>query len=153
MSNTNDIDINGLSLSELKAKIAAYEAAAKKLDQERGDKIREVRTALVTYELGVDDIFPDFIEQLATLQAQKGTFVANDVIALFSKLEVNAKKPRAKRGTAVKKAKGEAKYRNSLDPSITWSGQGRKPGWVNTYLENGGKLEDLLIATETQEGE
>ncbi len=55
------------------------------------------------------------------------------------------KKMRAARGTAAPKAKGIPKYRNSLDPNLTWSGKGRKPAWVVTYLGNGGTLEQLLI--------
>lgn len=55
------------------------------------------------------------------------------------------KKVRAAHGTAAPKAKGIPKYRNSVDPKLTWSGKGRKPEWVVTYLGNGGALEDLLI--------
>ena len=38
-----------------------------------------------------------------------------------------------------------AKYRSKLDPSITWSGRGRKPIWVVEHLNNNGTLEDLEI--------
>ena len=55
------------------------------------------------------------------------------------------KKVRAAHGTAAPKAKGIPKYHNSVDPKLTWSGKGRKPDWVVTYLGNGGALEDLLI--------
>jgi len=55
------------------------------------------------------------------------------------------KKMRAARGTAAPKAKGIPKYRNSVDPKLTWSGKGRKPEWVVTYLGNGGTLDQLLI--------
>lgn len=59
--------------------------------------------------------------------------------------EPEQKKVRAARGTATPKVKGVPKYRSSIDPSLTWTGKGRKPEWVVTYLANGGKLEDLLI--------
>ncbi len=55
------------------------------------------------------------------------------------------KKLRAARGTAVPKVTGTPKYRSSIDPSLTWTGKGRKPGWVQTFLENGGNLDDWLI--------
>lgn len=45
------------------------------------------------------------------------------------------------------KAKGVPKYRSSIDPSLTWSGKGRKPEWVVTYLANGGLLEQLKITS------
>lgn len=36
-----------------------------------------------------------------------------------------------------------AKYHNPVDPSLTWTGRGRKPEWVQMYLDNGGTLEQL----------
>ncbi|MDN0074003.1 H-NS histone family protein [Crenobacter sp. SG2303] len=39
----------------------------------------------------------------------------------------------------------EAKYRNPDDASQTWSGRGRKPAWVQQYVDAGFKLEDLAI--------
>lgn len=155
MSNELDIDVNGLSLSELDAHIEALKAAKeKRLAAERADKIREVRTAVVTYELNIEDIFPDFYNHLEELNKSKSTFDLNDILKLIGTTVVYNKKPRAKRGTAQpRKVKGEAKYRNPDNPEMTWSGQGRKPAWLSTYLANRGKLEDLLIAAETQEGE
>ncbi len=55
------------------------------------------------------------------------------------------KKTRAARGTAPAKVPGIPKYRSSIDPSLTWSGKGRKPGWIQTFQDNGGNLEDWLI--------
>lgn len=55
------------------------------------------------------------------------------------------KKVRAARGTAVPKVTGTPKYRSSVDPSLTWTGKGRKPGWVQTFLDNGGNIEEWLI--------
>lgn len=46
---------------------------------------------------------------------------------------------------AAPKIKGVAKYRSSIDPNKTWSGRGRKPEWVLTFLGNGGTLEELEI--------
>lgn len=37
------------------------------------------------------------------------------------------------------------KYANPEDPTMTWTGRGRKPRWVQDSLENGKELEDLLI--------
>lgn len=55
------------------------------------------------------------------------------------------KKARAARGTAPAKVRGVPKYRSSVDPTLTWSGKGRKPGWIQTFEENGGNLSDWLI--------
>ncbi len=37
------------------------------------------------------------------------------------------------------------KYSNPNDPTMTWTGRGRKPRWVQENLESGKTLEDLLI--------
>ncbi|KIC35920.1 H-NS histone family protein [Leisingera sp. ANG-M7] len=41
--------------------------------------------------------------------------------------------------------KAAAKYANPNDPSQTWSGRGRKPGWVHEALEAGKSLKDIEI--------
>ena len=56
------------------------------------------------------------------------------------------KKTRAARGTAAPKERGTPKYRNPADAQQTWTGKGRKPGWIQTYMDNnGGDIERLLI--------
>lgn len=37
------------------------------------------------------------------------------------------------------------KYANPADPTMTWTGRGRKPRWVQESLEHGKQLEDLRI--------
>ena len=37
------------------------------------------------------------------------------------------------------------KYANPSDPTMTWTGRGRKPRWVQENLERGKQLEDLAI--------
>jgi len=59
--------------------------------------------------------------------------------------EPKKRKARAEKEAVEKKVKGVPKYRSSIDPNLTWTGKGRKPGWVQTYLDNGGDLESLLI--------
>lgn len=39
----------------------------------------------------------------------------------------------------------EAKYAKPGDPDVTWSGRGRKPGWVNEHLAAGHDLDDLKV--------
>lgn len=52
---------------------------------------------------------------------------------LFKQAESKAKKP------------VEAKYRHPADASLTWSGRGRKPLWVQEVLDQGKTLEELAI--------
>jgi DNA-binding protein H-NS len=37
------------------------------------------------------------------------------------------------------------KYRNPTDPSMTWSGRGKRPRWFNDALKAGKKEKDLAI--------
>ncbi len=44
-----------------------------------------------------------------------------------------------------KKAVSEATYRHPEDESVTWSGRGRRPKWINDWLDKGRDLNDLKI--------
>ncbi|MBY6091740.1 H-NS histone family protein [Pseudooceanicola sp. 502str34] len=49
-------------------------------------------------------------------------------------------------GGAVKSRKvNPPKYRNPADPTQTWSGRGRQPGWVKDVIAAEGNLEGCLI--------
>ncbi len=48
-------------------------------------------------------------------------------------------------GKRGKKSVGEPKYANPADPTDTWTGRGRKPGWVTAHLAAGGSIEQLAI--------
>ena len=37
------------------------------------------------------------------------------------------------------------KYRNPNQPSETWAGRGKRPGWLSAQLRSGRKLEDFRI--------
>lgn len=45
--------------------------------------------------------------------------------------------------TVSKRSGKPIKYRNPANPAQGWTGHGRKPGWVITFLENGGTLDKL----------
>ncbi|UJF24570.1 H-NS histone family protein [Suttonella sp. R2A3] len=45
----------------------------------------------------------------------------------------------------LKKPAKPAKYRHPNNPTITWSGYGRKPDWFKAHLKDGGKAKELLI--------
>jgi DNA-binding protein H-NS len=49
-------------------------------------------------------------------------------------------------GTGDKgRAKVEAKYRHPDDASLTWSGRGKRPNWINEALALGKTLDDLAV--------
>ncbi|AUH49358.1 KorB protein [Chromobacterium sp. ATCC 53434] len=45
----------------------------------------------------------------------------------------------------IERASVAVKYRSKIDPNLTWTGRGRKPVWVQTFLDNGGTLEQLSV--------
>jgi len=47
------------------------------------------------------------------------------------------KPPKTPKGGTV-----AAKYRNPDDPAQQWTGRGRQPAWVKTWIESGKSLED-----------
>ncbi len=47
--------------------------------------------------------------------------------------------------TVPKKSKVAPKYANPSNPEQTWSGRGRKPGWVNALEAAGHSLDDATI--------
>lgn len=48
--------------------------------------------------------------------------------------------PKSRKGGVV-----APKYANPEDPSMTWTGRGRKPHWVQENLDRGVELDDMLI--------
>jgi len=53
----------------------------------------------------------------------------------------------AKEASAVKTsgAKVPVKYRHPENAALEWTGRGRKPKWVESWLANGGSLDNLLV--------
>jgi DNA-binding protein H-NS len=86
------------------------------------------------------------IEELKQLAKEAGYDVT------LTKIGEKDGRGRRGRGAAGKRERGDrrrevsAKYQNPDDPSVKWSGRGRKPKWVEMALSHGGKLEDLAIA-------
>ena len=48
-------------------------------------------------------------------------------------------------GDKSKAKKGQPKYMNPDEPKETWTGRGRKPGWVIRALGAGKSLEEMVI--------
>ena len=127
------------AVDELKAKLATLDEKLAKLNAEKVQieaELKEAERALK--QAALDDI----LERVRALGLDKSE-IAESLGLMVA--EPKKRKARAEKGTVEKKAKGAPKYRSSIDPDLTWTGKGRKPGWVQTYLDNGGDLESLLI--------
>jgi len=81
----------------------------------------------------------NLMKQIKKLCAEEGMELAD----LFDTEDPQPKKE--KKAAKPKQAKKslEPVYFNQANPEKNWSGRGRKPEWVATWIENGGNLEDL----------
>lgn len=84
-------------------------------------------------------------------QAAKLELTDEEILALV-RGTVNAssgtkpRKGRTRRATATKKSTPSipvATYQHPTDPNVTWSGRGRKPGWIVEWVESGKPVEEL----------
>ncbi len=57
----------------------------------------------------------------------------------FSLEDLVVAAPSRKRSASV------PKYQHPENPTVTWSGRGRKPGWISDALAAGKSLDDLAI--------
>jgi DNA-binding protein H-NS len=112
------------SYTEIKKEIAKLEAQAERMRKGSFDKaVGQIRDLMEKNEISVADLTEALAEQGKKGKAPK------------------AKSPKGEKArTAVK-----AKYRSPTDPSQTWTGRGRKPKWVQEWIDGGNELENLLI--------
>ncbi len=127
------------TLVELKAELAGVNEDLEKLSLKKAEIETQV-TALERKE--AEAALNKIISELKALNLDPAEIAKALGLSVAGQPQ---KKVRAARGTAAPKAKGIPKYRNSVDPKLTWSGKGRKPEWVMTFLGNGGTLEEMLI--------
>ncbi len=80
------------------------------------------------------------------------SFEARQLADARAKLEEYAREMGVKledvMGISVKgrgKTQGVPKYRHPENPSLTWTGKGRKPDWFNQAIEAGMSADDLKI--------
>lgn len=78
-------------------------------------------------------------------EAKKNAY--NEMLAIAEKHGVSFEEVVALHSGKSRKSgpKAAAKYANPNDPTQTWSGRGRKPGWVHEILNTGKSLEDIAI--------
>lgn len=74
--------------------------------------------------------------------AERANVLAS-IKATVKEYEFTASELGLKAGKGGKRAATEPKYVNPANANETWSGRGRKPGWIVTFLENGGDLEKI----------
>lgn len=86
-------------------------------------------------------------KEIEKLVAKEGLSLSDVLGEPGSTKPASSKKGKA---ASAKKANGKGKvkpkYRHPENAEITWTGRGRKPGWVEEQLKAGNTLEQLLIA-------
>ena len=123
------IDLSSLSTDELK------ELSKRVAKEIRIRTIREIKEAERTATEKTKELFL----QMRDLAAKHGMSVEQVI-------EGGARRRRMRgTGPAIAKPKSPPKYRNPDDPEKTWSGKGRKPGWIVEGLANGKALKDFEI--------
>lgn len=124
------------SLSELRTSLNKLEEQITALSAEKTKIEVELKEA---EKLHAKEALAKIVSELKSLNLDPSE------VAKALGVSVAGGKQKTVRGAAVTKTAGVPKYRSSVDPTLTWTGKGRKPGWIQTFLDNGGKLEDWLI--------
>lgn len=124
------IDISKLSYEELLALTTdAQKLLATQRDAHRAEIVQRIYSQVLAAGFTLKEVLSD-------LQNPE----------IIAKLEKAAKAP-AKRSTG---SRITLPYKYQAPNSASrWSGKGRKPAWVVSHLNAGGKLDDLLIKNES----
>lgn len=122
------MDLKSLSLVELRRLAGRIEKEIAK--KELGDK-------------------KDLLGRLRKMAEEQG-FDLGDLMGTHAPKAVAASKPAKAKANrrqvkGAKKAGGTLKFRHPDDPSIAWTGHGRKPNWVLQWLDDGKSLDALRV--------
>lgn len=87
----------------------------------------------------------DLAKKFKKLADEQGLALDDVLKAAGVTSTVTTRRKRGTGATAKKKPGGKLpiKYRNPADPSMGWSGHGRRPQWVLDWLAQGKKLDGL----------
>lgn len=127
------------TIEELKAKLANLNEQLATLNAEKLQVEAELKEAEQAFKKSA---LNEILEKMKALGIDRSEIAESLGLTVT---EPKKRKARAEKGAVEKKAKGVPKYRSSSDPSLTWTGKGRKPTWVQEHLDGGGDLEMLRI--------
>jgi len=127
------------AVEELKAKLATLDEQLAMLTAEKVQVEAELKEAERAVK---QSALNDFLDQMKALGIDKSEIAESLGLTVA---ESKKRKARAEKGAVEKKEKGAPKYRSSVDSTLTWTGKGRKPKWIQTYLDSGCDLEDWRI--------
>jgi DNA-binding protein H-NS len=93
------------------------------------------------------------IDKLSKLRSQVDAALSSKVIEERRNLQSQLGRLSHLSGSQAKGSRGGVrgpvppKYRNSANPSETWTGRGLKPRWLAAALKSGKRLDHFLIAS------
>ncbi|MCB1909927.1 MAG: H-NS histone family protein [Rhodocyclaceae bacterium] len=119
------MDIAKLSIAELRKLNKRIETELKKRDDSaKRDLLKKMQRLAAEHGLSIDDV----VGKTAAPSKPRSPSAAK-----------SAGKPKGKKIVVA------PKYRNPDDASMTWTGRGRKPLWVQKWLDDGKVVDELLI--------
>jgi DNA-binding protein H-NS len=106
-------------------------------------------TDLSNYSLAqLRELQSQVAEQIEVRQGENVAAVRQQIVALAESVGMTVDQIMSAKGTREKKLKKTiaARYRHPEDTSKQWTGRGRKPRWIQEYLDASGKdIDSLLI--------
>lgn len=66
-----------------------------------------------------------------------------EIVSLFAQRRNSTSKTRKRSSQKKGTATALGTYQHPEDPSVTWSGRGRKPSWIIEWIESGKPIEEL----------
>lgn len=88
----------------------------------------------------------DLHQKLTSLLETRMTAEKRELEAKLSKLQKREFMPLTSDRPRRAYPKVYPKFQNPADPSQTWAGRGRTPGWVSRHLASGKGIDELRIA-------
>ena len=113
----NSVELNKLSEKSLAKLREDIDGRLAELQKERIEEARkDVSALLMKKGLTLQEVYPELLDQSGRKKIKKA------------------------------RTKAPPKYQHPEDATVTWTGRGRRPRWVEDILKKGGALEDIAIA-------
>ena len=117
-------------------------------DETDKEKIQSIVSELMLEELV--SLRTDLEERIKQKQKEQKKDIYSKMLTMakaagFDSVEAFMASQKGRNPRSDKGVRLPPRYMNPDNPKNTWSGKGRKPGWVIEHLEDGGDLEELAI--------
>ena len=124
---------------------------AKKKEETQQDATQDVQSAIGGLSLEeLVELKAHVVSRIAQKQREARKALLGQMLSLaqsagFDSLNAFMADQTGRRSRSDKGVSMPPKYQDPANADRTWTGKGRKPGWVIAHLDAGGQLEDLAI--------